>query len=1311
MVIRVLAYFAALVVLVALLLAGSVAWLLHAESGTRWLLTKAPNWAGIELHAGRVEGALLGTLHLEKVEILFDETRLQIDSLQMQNAVRNLLPLRLSVTRLHVNGLRLETPAETASPTEEEAAPETFTWRWPEPPPALRFVELQVASLILDAARWQSGAETRIAFERLAAAISWRDGTLQIRDVVYAAPDLSLQGSLAVGTAPAAVNADLRLVPGGRQEGPIEQVQARLDLEPGPDAMPQGAAELSLHGPDGVVMAAATQLRLAEDRLHFRDLHIRRPGRQGELTGHGRIEFGGPQPRLFTALQVDRLDLEPETGQPLLLSGTTEISGWLEDYRGHFSLKNRATGLADLQLAGSLQGSLQGITLADLEGQWLGGTLQGELAADWEQGWQVTGQVAGNHLDPAQIDPRVAGDINLQLQADLGRKGTEPPAGNLQIQLYESRLHGQPLSGAADVAFQGQALDIKTMHLQGDGFQLQASGRPAERIQVAFDIQQLTNLLPDAEGQIAGTGWLQLQESGLAVALEAQGADFSFDQWQLASLEIEGDIAESGHIFHLKLTGRELSSSQPALTVRQLQLSLNGGLSDHDLTVEVVHDEATLAATASGAWQQASWQGRLSTLQVQGTDLAAWRLQQPADLLLSKQEIRFDEMHFSGGDRGELHLRGRLRPDEEVLAAEVRWQELDLSLFDPWLAEFSLAGRSSGTIDVAEDISRSMQASLSATAKIDTGTATFNIEQSQLRLDWSPQGLTGLASLQLDNGAALEANLTSNQQPDYGLPGQGSLQLTGSAFPVLMLTPWLPPELNAAGTLNWTAQGSWQAGTAMDLNGRVEVRNGRLAWQEEEGIVTADIQAADLSWQWRERLQGQLNVLLEEHGRIDSSFSLPLPARFPLQLEDQMPLTADLQASLREKGLLALLFPSRVQESRGLLEIDLQVAGTFRQPDLRGQFSLSEAQAYLPPAGIQLQDIALQGVFDGSRLEIQSLQIRSGEGRLHGQGRMQLSDWRPGAYRLELTGENFRLVNLPDLQVVISPQLQVEGQGKDLRMRGEIRLPEVVITGGPAGGPAQNSPDLVVVDRAEPAGPSLALNHDIRVELILGERVLLKMAGIDARLTGEMEVQSAADQDLAAYGEIQVAKGSYSTYGIRLDITRGNLFFTGGPIARPTLDILALRKAGDVKAGVQVTGTPQNPVVNLYSEPPMPDTEILSYLVLGQPLGSDASQSSLLLTAAGTLLSRGESVMLQDKLKRQLGLDVLDISAGEGDVESSVITTGKYLSPDLYVSLGYSLFTNTNELKIRYNLGPDWELESTIGIESGVDLFYRIELD
>jgi len=252
----------------------------------------------------------------------------------------------------------------------------------------------------------------------------------------------------------------------------------------------------------------------------------------------------------------------------------------------------------------------------------------------------------------------------------------------------------------------------------------------------------------------------------------------------------------------------------------------------------------------------------------------------------------------------------------------------------------------------------------------------------------------------------------------------------------------------------------------------------------------------------------------------------------------------------------------------------------------------------------------------------------------------------------------------------------------------------------------------VLVDAPEPAPTAkLPLELDVAVRVTLGERVLVKAAGIDARLGGEVEILARDLEEISGRGRIEIREGAYSAYGLGLKVERGNILFAGGPVDRPTLDILALRNAGEVKAGVRVTGTPRQPLVKLYSDPLMPDTDILSYMVLGRPLGAAGGDTDLLMTAAGVLLSQGESVVLQDRLKRRLGIDVLEVQAGSGDVSSSVVTIGKYLSPRLYISLGHSLFTSTNEFRMRYRLFERWELESSVGVESGADLYYLIEFE
>ena len=54
---------------------------------------------------------------------------------------------------------------------------------------------------------------------------------------------------------------------------------------------------------------------------------------------------------------------------------------------------------------------------------------------------------------------------------------------------------------------------------------------------------------------------------------------------------------------------------------------------------------------------------------------------------------------------------------------------------------------------------------------------------------------------------------------------------------------------------------------------------------------------------------------------------------------------------------------------------------------------------------------------------------------------------------------------------------------------------------------------------------------------------------------------------------------------------------------------------------------------------------------------------------------------------------------------------GKYLSPDLYISYGRSLFSDQYLVSARYSLSKKLELESKAGMETSVDLFYKIEFD
>ena len=72
-----------------------------------------------------------------------------------------------------------------------------------------------------------------------------------------------------------------------------------------------------------------------------------------------------------------------------------------------------------------------------------------------------------------------------------------------------------------------------------------------------------------------------------------------------------------------------------------------------------------------------------------------------------------------------------------------------------------------------------------------------------------------------------------------------------------------------------------------------------------------------------------------------------------------------------------------------------------------------------------------------------------------------------------------------------------------------------------------------------------------------------------------------------------------------LKIRRGRLIFSNSFINNPVVDVEAIRTVDVTVAGVRIKGTLKNPQLSLFSEPSMPDADILSYLFQGRALSQN----------------------------------------------------------------------------------------------------------
>jgi translocation and assembly module TamB len=379
-----------------------------------------------------------------------------------------------------------------------------------------------------------------------------------------------------------------------------------------------------------------------------------------------------------------------------------------------------------------------------------------------------------------------------------------------------------------------------------------------------------------------------------------------------------------------------------------------------------------------------------------------------------------------------------------------------------------------------------------------------------------------------------------------------------------------------------------------------------------------------------------------------------------------------------------------------------------------GQIDANAIRFALPEQGVAISDGSLQLALADDRVRVVHGELKGAADAGRAGGRIVLSgsaQLRHPQAGLVATFEKFLLTNRSDRHVTVSGVTQLHLDPKQLALTGQLGVDRARLDMPEADRP-QLSSDVVIVGappRPVPASQRIPLALDLGIKL--GDDFLFKGGGLDARLGGQLRVYT-RNQALLGEGTIQVAKGRYAAYGQSLDIARGVLRFAG-PVGNPGIDVLAVRKTSTVTAGVQVSGTVQRPLVTLYSDPAMADTDKLAWLVLGHGLENGGQEEyALLQVAAGALLNQAESVNMQSKLAEALHIDSVGVRAGSGEgLATTVVSVGKRLSSRATLSYEQSIDGLSQVVKILYQVSPHVRLEAQAGQPSSFDAFYTLEFD
>jgi translocation and assembly module TamB len=260
------------------------------------------------------------------------------------------------------------------------------------------------------------------------------------------------------------------------------------------------------------------------------------------------------------------------------------------------------------------------------------------------------------------------------------------------------------------------------------------------------------------------------------------------------------------------------------------------------------------------------------------------------------------------------------------------------------------------------------------------------------------------------------------------------------------------------------------------------------------------------------------------------------------------------------------------------------------------------------------------------------------------------------------------------------------------------------------------------------------------VQVDMGPQVALTAKGLQATLSGTVHVKQAPQSTMTATGELNVVEGTYKAYGQNLSIDQGALFFTGGAIDNPGINLRAsksigsssnnqlldlndtnsqnARLRGNVTVGVEVTGRLIDPDIQLFSNPAiLSQSDILSMLVLGRPASQANKAGGQLLLAAISSMDLGngtKGLQLLEQLKNNLGIDFNVESNSNYNLLTNTVSdkTAFVVSKSLSkrISIGYNVGlsqADPNVVTLKYVLNKFFSIQvNTSSTNSGVDVLY-----
>ncbi|HEX5607814.1 MAG TPA: translocation/assembly module TamB domain-containing protein [Candidatus Binatia bacterium] len=964
----------------------------------------------------------------------------------------------------------------------------------------------------------------------------------------------------------------------------------------------------------------------------------------------------------------------------------------------------------------------------------VGAKIAGKFRADVTREtilYSATATVSGFDLRQWLNNPSLAGVLGGTVEAAGKGFALGDIAGTTRLQVRSAETEGWKLG---DVNIEGRLqksiasidgrLNSTTGGANWSGKINLADKRPSYDLQIAvkdFDLQQVGQSSKALNGKLNFRG--TVTGSGISLADMNAHADVQVLPSSVASIAVnEGN-------FNLNLNGNKVRIARAVLSTADSTVSaagefgldgeMSGSLDYRARIGNVAPWLALVSRKGSGSMDLAGRaQGSLSDLQTRGTARLS--------------ALQVDGMGLKNGSIG-YSLRGskeQFFPEGNITATLI---DLDAGLTLRRIEANAKLSRQLQSIDLtltAQD-SQDRKHNVAGIFNFSPDALIVKLNQASLA---APDGIWKLFrpatvmkhndSISIDQFALRNGERQVSISGSFAFSGGQDLNVNVDRLPVETLTAFLsePPKMSGLLALRARVTGT---AAAPELTASARLSNSTVAGQSYDG---AD---ADMSYKDK-----QASVRLAV--RQDSTHTLTGTGNVPLNLSWQNGWRAEfgdgLDARAQSAGLsIAFLnaFSGKTAENiSGDLSLDVTARGSIKAPNLGGTFHLRNGKLRVIPAGVDVNQVAMDGRLDSSTITIGEFIARAQDGEIRGNGALPLRDYDRAAVKLLLSAKNWPAIQTARYQAKIAGNVAVQGALLAPRVTGQLTVLEGSLRPDLAfleqsKVPLQRDETILVVDNSAGREPEQRLDQEAAPS---SNNLLFKKLSVDltvrvpgnlwirhpsmvSEISGNVRATKEPDAEVDLTGRIDIVRGSLVFQGRRFQLTRGSVQFTGGGKINPTLDIAAQYKLPEYDVEVVLTGTAQKPSLTLSSQPRLDQADILAVLLFGRPINSlNQNQRGSVQQSALNIASGYVAGKLASSVTQALGLDTLGLDVGDLDTSGGRIGFGHYVGNKTYFSVGQELSgEHGQDVSLEYQIAPNWKIgtsRSTTG-SNAIDIIWQ----